>query len=142
MRSIAESPPWLVVTDDGRRPWHREFRVRETEDGRWIAYWWGSGSDPCRLGYYLRAELLVYSPAMLGKHDLCDRISIISHVLLGSDWRSMGVESASPHQGSCNPAHYVGIAFLPQSPNCWRPDAVWPGWKHLAHGRKECTRAW
>lgn len=151
MRSIAQAQPWLVVTDEGRRPWHRMFRARELLDGRRVAYWWGQYreiGDTTR-GSHQRLVRLggeIVRKGILERHsrlfDIETKVSDAALALSGYNWHCKGISGVSTHAGLCNQFAYVGTAFLPALPDCWRPDAVWPGWKHLAHGEKECARVW
>ena len=133
--------PWLVVTDDGRRPWHKMFRVRDLGGGERIAYWWGQyrddGMDTRAHAYTDRVEGAVERAVERAMKKRLPTYWLglrrIRHSLWAPDAWFGTVPGASPHPGRCSKVGYIGIAMLPDPPDCWRPDAVWPGWRHLAH---------
>lgn len=138
--------PWLVVTEDGRRPWHKKFVVRQTDAGP-IAYWWGQfvdvGNPMLRREAYARVQRVYKRRRRVYKrrYMFTKHISRLAVMVGGAPWRELDYRAA-PHPGPCNMHDYVGIAYLPPAPDCWRPDAIWPNWRHLAHGEEECARAW
>jgi len=140
---ITKAPPHLVVTDDGRRPWHERCLVPELADGRKIICWWGNKqSDPYTNLWrrFLNLSLRVKDLGVRGQ-DLFWRLYEIGKYLGGGNFYP-ALSRSMPHSGSCNAGAFVGVAFLPDPPKCWLPDAVWPGWRHLAHGRKNCEKIW
>lgn len=145
---------FLLVTDDGRRPWHSQFRVRETADGRRVAYWWGafdfeSGTRQTVMGRLtrIRRRVLRFLADREVEGDTAWLTSVLAPLkemrgaAAGFVWYGH-ISGASEHWGECSTEHFIGIAYLPSSPDCWRLNAVWPMWAHLAHGTYECPRKW
>ena len=144
---------FLVVTDDGRRPWHKQFRVRETEDGRRVAYWWGSFYYGDNARVHLSARVRRVAVRMLrllsrnsdaisaSKRAQLDRLKRMRGALSGKPWYGT-IAGGRVHTESCNVLDYIGMAYLPDSPDCWQVDKVWPEWKHLAHGEVDCQEVW
>lgn len=127
--------PWLVVTEDGKRPWHREFRVRYLERGR-VAYWWGqyqTNSDAPLRPVRMRVSRIIGQRKRNNSlpNSMDQRLADMHAALSGNSWTHMNILGAMPHVLDCDINGYVGIAWLPDNP--WPPLAVWPGWKHLAH---------
>ena len=132
---ITKAPPHLVVTDDGRRPWHDKFAVRQLDDGRLIAFWLGSWNWGERQHHRYRDAS--ERALRLGKFELGYTLHRIGASLFGGDF-PLFVSGSYPHPDFCGGDYYVGIAFLPKPPSCWLATAIWPGWKHLVHGKERC----
>ncbi len=134
-----------MVTDDGRRPWHQRFQAVKIEQGL-VACWWGQ--RPLRLlaaREYWRLNILLRKAHDHGRGALAAHVRRLMSLIGGTKrWPEL-FPDASPHPGDCDIDGFIGVAYLPQPPDCWRPDAVWPGWRHLAHaheGEAAMERAW
>ncbi len=108
---------FLVVTDDGRRPWHKQFRVRETEDGRRVAYWWGSFYYGDNARVHLSARVRRVAVRMLrllsrnsdaisaSKRAQLDRLKRMRGALSGKPWYGT-IAGGRVHTESCNVLDY------------------------------------
>lgn len=127
-----------VVRDDGRRPWHRRFVIRHLADGRRVAYWWGSytpdrDAAQDRLLDLSRHRWEEFQALGFDRDELLAMGNAVAGAVWTRDRRLR--RRAGPHPGHCSNDGFVGIAFLPDPPDCWLADSVWPGWRHLAHYR-------
>lgn len=123
----------VCLDEDGKRPWHRRFHVRQVGD-RQVALW---------LGEYHIAGLPL-SRSRLAQYYGFQRDSTLRAIFGGGSWTGLqrfaaqggasfevGPLHPSDHPRPCSSAGFIGIAYLPDGyPN---PKSIWPGWKHLAH---------